>query len=53
VNSRDTARDALKFGARVSAGSESGALTGWLGYSGEVRKRYYSHAVTTGLALKF
>lgn len=53
VNSGDTARDAVKFGARVSAGSESGALTGWLGYAGEARKRYYSHAVTTGLALKF
>lgn len=53
VNSGDTARDAVKFGARVSAGSESGALTGWLGYAGDVRKRYYSHAVTTGLALKF
>ncbi len=53
VNSGDTGRDAVKFGARVSAGSGSGALTGWLGYSGEVRKRYYAHAVTTGLALKF
>ncbi len=53
VTSGNTSRDALKFGTRVMARSETGVISGWLDYSGDLRKQYYAHAVTAAVALKF
>ncbi len=53
VYTGQAARDALKFGAVISAGSESGAVSGWLSYKGDMRSRSFAHAASAGATFRF
>lgn len=52
VSSGGSLRDAVKSGARVAAEFESGVSAG-LDYSGEYRRRLFSHLLTLACSLKF
>jgi len=52
VKSGDSLRDAIKSGLRISVESEESTSV-YLEYSGDFRKRLYSHFLTLGFAVKF
>ena len=52
VNPGDSLRDAVKAGLLVSVEFENWA-TAYVNYSGDFRKRLYSHLVTLGMSVKF
>jgi len=52
VKSGDSVRNAIKTGFRVSAENENSA-SAYLAYSGDFRKRLFSHSLTLGFGVKF
>lgn len=52
VKSGDSLRDAIRTGFRISVESEESTSV-YLEYSGDFRKRLYSHFLTLGFAVKF
>ena len=52
VKSGDSLRDAIKTGLRISVENEESTSV-YLEYSGDFRKRLYSHFLTLGFAVKF
>ena len=51
VKAADSVRNALKTSARVSADLEG--ATSYLEYSGDFRKRLFSHCLSLGFSIKF